>query len=123
MHRTDGRIGKGLGVKPRRVLIVPKTNRVLCWLRHSLLHRDESREVGRIVIQIMAVFAVVLLRYRISIVVEILVSQFSVAILEQEVGARYQTLNDGGYRVGFFFCVEFASPALHETESQKQSDV
>src|SRR4051794_39596739 len=35
--RVDGRIGKGLGVKPRRVLglaIVPKANRVLCWLYH-----------------------------------------------------------------------------------------
>jgi hypothetical protein len=34
---ADGGIGKGFGVKPRRVLgvaIVPKANRVLCWLYH-----------------------------------------------------------------------------------------
>jgi hypothetical protein len=45
MHCADGRIGKGPGVKPRRVLciaIVPKANRVLCWFTHvSLLHRNE----------------------------------------------------------------------------------
>src|SRR5262249_8184166 len=37
VHRVNGRIGKGLGVKPRRVLgvaIVPEANRVLCWLHH-----------------------------------------------------------------------------------------
>jgi hypothetical protein len=37
VHGGDGRIGKGPGIKPGRVLgvsIVPKANRVLCWLRH-----------------------------------------------------------------------------------------
>ena len=37
VHRADGRIGKGLGVEPRRLLgvaVVPEANRVLCWLRH-----------------------------------------------------------------------------------------
>src|SRR5687767_12753778 len=37
VHRADRRIGKGLGVEPRRffgIAIVPKTNRILCWLRH-----------------------------------------------------------------------------------------
>src|SRR5262249_1946930 len=37
IHRTDGRIGKGLGVKSRCVLsvaIVPKTDCILCWLLH-----------------------------------------------------------------------------------------
>ena len=37
VHCADGRIGKGFGVKPRRFLgiaIVPKANRVLCWLHH-----------------------------------------------------------------------------------------
>src|SRR6185295_2090537 len=47
VHLTDGRIGKGLGVKPCRLLsvaIVPKANRVLCWCVHvSILHRDETR--------------------------------------------------------------------------------
>src|SRR5262245_47953631 len=71
----------------------------------------------------MTVFAVVQLSYRIAIVVEIFVGQFSVAVLEQEVSARHRALNDRRYRVGFFFCVQFASPALHETESEKQSDV
>src|SRR4029079_9391307 len=44
---ADGRIGKGLGVKPRRVLgvaVVPKANRVLCWLHHVT---SPSRRVTR----------------------------------------------------------------------------
>ena len=52
VHRADGRIGKGLGVKSRRVLgvaIIPKANRVLCWPRHvaSPSWRDNVRAQGR----------------------------------------------------------------------------
>ena len=42
VHRVDGRIGKRLGVEPRRLLgvaVVPKANRVLGWLVHVTLHR------------------------------------------------------------------------------------
>src|SRR5664279_3166248 len=45
VHRADGRIGKSLGVKPRRVFrisIVPKANGVLCRIHHVFLLRDES---------------------------------------------------------------------------------
>jgi hypothetical protein len=49
MHRTDGRIGEGPGIEPRRlfgVAIVSKANRVLCDLRHvappSQLATDRS---------------------------------------------------------------------------------
>src|SRR5439155_12326385 len=38
-HCANGRIGKSLGVKSRRILgvaIVPKANRVLCWLDHVM---------------------------------------------------------------------------------------
>ena len=34
VHRADGRVGKRLGVKPRRLLgvaVVPEADRVLCW--------------------------------------------------------------------------------------------
>src|SRR5262249_23319509 len=37
VYRADGRIGKGLGVEPRRLLgvaVVPQADRVLRWLRH-----------------------------------------------------------------------------------------
>src|SRR5262249_19838152 len=51
VHRTNGRFGKGPGVKSRRVLsvaVVPKANRVLCWLCHvtspsRALTRDRSQ--------------------------------------------------------------------------------
>jgi hypothetical protein len=39
MDRPNGRIGKGLRVKPRGVLgvaIIPKANRVLSWLGHII---------------------------------------------------------------------------------------
>ena len=81
----------------------------------------EVREVGCIVIQIMTVFAVVLLRYRVSFIVEILFSQFSVAVLEQEVGTTHRALGDCRYRVGLFFYVQFTRPALRETKSEIQS--
>jgi hypothetical protein len=38
VHRANGRIGKSLGIEPRRILgvaIVPKANRVLCWRTHA----------------------------------------------------------------------------------------
>src|SRR5260370_4989370 len=61
VHRADGRIGKGLGVKPRRVLgaaIVPKANRVLWWIHHGRFSivmgqpkgvgsADDSASIGR----------------------------------------------------------------------------
>ena len=39
VHRADGRVGESLGVKARRVLgvpVVPKADRVLCWLFHVI---------------------------------------------------------------------------------------
>ena len=39
VHRADGGVGKGLGIKPGRVFrtpIAPKANGVLRWLRHLI---------------------------------------------------------------------------------------
>ena len=54
VHRADGRIGKGLGVKPRRVLGVARTKGswpVPCLLMVMLLWADEAdhaRPPGRV---------------------------------------------------------------------------